>query len=121
MKKLFLVILILLNLLRYAYAQQNNIQLIDVDFKQAGITQIAADLQSKTGYHFYYDPAQFDSLKVTLQLSQKTLFDVLDRMFKNSAYHYTVSGQHEVVLTKGYEITTTLPGGFFNDRPGNAT
>lgn len=121
MKKLFLVNLILLNLLRYAHAQQNNIQLIDVDFKQAGITQITADLQSKTGYHFYYDPAQFDSLKVTLQLSQKTLNDVLDKIFKNSAYHYVVSGQHEVVLTKGYEITTTLPGGFFSDRPGNAT
>jgi hypothetical protein len=121
MKKHYLVILSLLCLLRFAHAQQNNSQLIDVDFKQAGITQIAADLQSKTGYHFYYDPAQFDSLKVTLQLSQKTLFDVLDRMFKNSAYHYTVSGQHEVVLTKGYEITTALPGGFFGDRPGNAT
>ncbi|MDB4904256.1 MAG: TonB-dependent receptor [Mucilaginibacter sp.] len=121
MKKLFLVILNLLNLLSYAHAQQNNIQLIDVDFKQAGITQIATDLQLKTGYHFYYDPAQFDSLKVTLQLSQKTLNDVLDRVFKNSAYHYAVSGQHEVVLTKGYEITVTLPGGFFNDRPGNTT
>ena len=61
MKKIYLVICFLSILSGFAYAQQNN-RLIDVDFKQAGISGVVSDLQLKTGYRFYYDPAQFDSL-----------------------------------------------------------
>lgn len=121
MKRIYLVIFMLISIVRYAHAQQPGNPLIDIDFKQADITQIVSDLESKTGYHFYYDPAQFDSLRVTLQLSQKTLKVVLDRMFsRSSVYHYAISDQHEVVLTKGHEIRAALPLGFFNHTPGNA-
>jgi hypothetical protein len=120
MKKFYLLIHILLSVSWFATAQQNNNQLIDVDFKQADITRIAADLQLKTGYHFYYDPVQFDSLRVTLQLSQKTLSTILDRIFQNSVYHYAISAQQDVILTKGREIRA-LPAGFFNNKPANPT
>src|SRR5258708_5436923 len=113
MKKLYLVIHILLTLSWFAQAQQNA-PLINVDFKHAGIAQVVTDLQSKTGYHFYYDPVQFDSLRVTLQLTNKTLGDVLTKMFQDSPYHFAISGMQEVVLTKGREIRATLPAGFFD-------
>lgn len=118
MKKFYLAIHILICLSWAAHAQQNKNQLIDVDYKQAGISQITADLEAKTGYRFYYDPLQFDSLRVTLNLSQKTLSNVLDNIFQNSAYHYAISAQQDVVLTKDREIRVALPAGFFNSKPG---
>jgi hypothetical protein len=119
MKKVYLVTYILLSLFGFANGQQNNKHLIDVDFKEAGIKQIVSDLQLKTGYHFYYDPAQFDSLKVTARLNQMSLNSVLDRIFQNSVYHYAISAFHEVVLTKDRAIRTTLPPGFFSNSPAN--
>lgn len=116
MKKLYLVIQFFLSLAANALAQQPG-KLIDVDFKQAGITQIVTDLQNKSGYHFYYDPAQFDSLRVTVQVTQKTLAVVLNKVFENTAFRYAITTQNEVILTKGREIRTTLPDGFFNNKP----
>lgn len=121
MKRFYFIFHILLSLSWFANAQQNYNKLIDVDFKQADITQIVNDLQLKTGFHFYYDPAQFDSLRVTLQVSQKPLKSVLDRIFQNTAYHYAISDQQEVVLTKGHEIRTDFAAGLFNNKPEQIT
>jgi hypothetical protein len=116
MKKIYLAIQILLNLSISAFAQQNSGQLIDVDLKQATIAQVVADLQSKTGYRFYYDPLLFDSLRITVRVDQKTLQVVLSKVFENTAFRYAISKENEVILTKGREIRTALPDGFFNNK-----
>lgn len=120
MKKVYLAFCIIINL-SFAYGQ-NSPRLIDVDFKQAGISEIVTDLKSKTGFAFYYDPALFDSLRVTLTVSQKPLGFVLDKMFENSPYHYVITRQDEVIFTKNSRISTELAAGFFDTKPspGNA-
>src|SRR6185503_1896449 len=116
MKKAILAFYIVCSL-SFAYAQ-NSVRLIDVDFKQAGISQIVTDLKLKTGFTFYYDPVQLDSLKVTLTVNQKPLTVVLDKIFENSPYHYVITGQDEVILTKNSRIVTELAAGFFDNKPG---
>jgi hypothetical protein len=113
MLKFFTLFGIVLSLSVFAKAQQSTGKLIDVDYKNAGIVQVTADLHSKTGYRFFYDPIQFDSLQVTLNLNQKSLNQVLDKLFENTAYHYVITGDNEVILTKTWQITATLPPGFF--------
>ncbi|HWZ14080.1 MAG TPA: carboxypeptidase-like regulatory domain-containing protein [Mucilaginibacter sp.] len=120
MRKLYTVLLSIVCLFGRVYAQQNNNRLIDADYNHADIAQIVNDLQSKTGYYFYYDPVQFDSLRVTVKISHKNLNDVLTRIFQNLPYHYAFTGPEEVVLTKDKEIRTSLPAGFFNNTAGNA-
>src|ERR1700758_3256354 len=88
-----------------ATAQQGRDKLIDVDFNQANISTVATDLSSKTGYHFYYDPAQLDSLRVTLTLRQAPLHTVLDKMFEKTVYRYVITDQQEVILTRGLQIS----------------
>ena len=73
MKKIYFLSLCILAFFKLANAQDGDKKLISVDFHQAKIEQFVSDLESKTGYHFYYDPAQFDSLKVTLQATDRTL------------------------------------------------
>jgi len=116
MGKFYLIFCILLGLSLFAKAQHGS-QLIDVDYKQASISQITIDLKSKTGYQFYYDPAQMDSLRVTLTLTQKTLSAILDKAFENTIYYYFITDEHEVILTKNLKVTADLAPGIFNNQP----
>ena len=104
----------LLGLSPFVFAQQNPDKPVDINFKNAGIAEVVNDLKAKTGFYFYYNPVEFDSLKVTLSLYQKPLAVALDKIFENTAYHYIITLQHEVILTKGVQIdigiTTDIPG-----------
>jgi hypothetical protein len=117
MKKLYLLFYCLLGLSTFAMAQQAGPKLIDVNFQQATITQFVSELETKTGYYFYYEADKFDSLRVTIQLNQSTLKAVLDAAFKNTSYNYAITSQQQVLLTKGLTIQTQLAAGFFNSKP----
>jgi len=117
MRKTFLISICLLLLLKMATAQQNGAKLISIDVQQANITQFVTELESKSNYHFYYDRSQFDSLKVTLQVNNKPLETILDMAFKNTDYHFAVTAQHQVFLTKGRQIRTDLAPGFTEIAP----
>jgi len=95
---------------RLASAQQSN-KLISVNFQQATIAQFVNELESKSSYHFYYDPVQFDSLRVTVQANEKPLETILDMAFKNTDFHYAIT-QQQIFLTKGRQIKTELAPGF---------
>lgn len=114
MQRFYIALVFLFCFVLKASAQQDS-KLIDVDFKQAAISQIAEDLKAKTGYSFYYDHAQFDSLRVTLTLTQKTLVFVLDKAFEGTPYHYILTADGEAILTKGVKISASLPAGYFNE------
>jgi hypothetical protein len=119
MQKIYLVLYILLSMSLLADAQQG--KLLDVDYKQASISQVVSDLGSKTGYRFYYEPAQFDSLRVTLSISQKSLDFILDKAFEHTRYHYAITDQQEVILTRDLKITTDLAPGIFGANPAPVT
>lgn len=97
-------------------AQVTNTKLINVNFQQARIEQVVTDLESKTDYHFYYDPAVFDSLRVTVQANQQSVEHILDEAFKNTAFHYAVTPQHEILLTKARTVQTQLAEGLFETK-----
>jgi len=114
MKKLYFLLACFLVLFKPAFAQQSEEKLISVDFQQAKIEQFVRDLESKTGCHFYYDPMQFDSIKFTLQATNKSLGNVLDIAFQNTPFRYAITKQQQVFLTKGRAIVPELASGFFN-------
>jgi len=112
MKKIYFLSFCFLVFFKLANAQDDK-KLISVNFQQAKIEQVVSELESKTGYHFYYNSVQFDSLKVTVQVNQVPLETVLNAAFNKTDFHYAISGQ-QVFLTKGREIRTELTTGFFN-------
>ena len=111
MKKIYFLSFCFALLFKLASAQDNG-KTISVSYQQAGIVQVVTDLESKTGYHFYYNPAQFDSLKVTLQATDRTLAAVLNLAFKGTDFNFTIKDQF-VFLIKGRQIAANLPPGFF--------
>jgi hypothetical protein len=118
MRKVYLLSFCFLLFLQVATAQQN--KLISVNYQQATIGQIVNDLESKSSYHFYYDPASFDSLKVTLQVNNKPVEGILDMVFQNTDFHYAITQQQQVFLTKGRQIKTELAPGFLTTTTTNA-
>jgi len=113
MKKLYLLIICLL-FVKVLSAQNTSGKIVSVNYQHINVRQLVSDLEGKTGYYFYFDPMQFDSLKVTLQLSDAPLEKVLDAAFVNTAYHYAIDvQQQQVFLTKGKQIYTQLAAGYF--------
>ena len=113
MRKSTIILALLICFSQLLHAQEN--VLIDVNFKQADIGQVVNELKAKTSYTFYYEPAQFDSLRVTFIATQKTLPFILNTIFQNTAYNFTITSDHEVILTKNIRIAAELPPDFFND------
>ncbi|HVV55401.1 MAG TPA: TonB-dependent receptor [Mucilaginibacter sp.] len=117
MKKIYFLSLCFAMIFKLAAAQDQN-KPISVDFHEAKIADVVADLEAKTGYHFYYSPAQFDSLKVTVQATDKTIENVLDMAFHGTTYHYTIV-QQNIFLTKGRQVYNELAVGFFHESAVN--
>lgn len=117
MKKSYLTIVFLF-IAKLLLAQNNTEKTISVNFQQVTIDQFVNVLEEKTGYHFYYDPAQFDSLKVTMQASDLPLKNILNIAFTDTKYNFTiVPAAFEAFLTKGKVIRTQLAAGYFNIKP----
>ena len=120
MRKIYSLSFCFLFFLQIAFAQQNPIKLISVNFQQATISQVVSDIESKSNYHFYYDAAKFDSLRVTLQVNDKPVDAILDLAFKNTDFHYAITAQQQIFLTRGRQIRTELASGFAKGLPVNS-
>ena len=46
---------------------------VSIELQGAPIDSLIMELESQTGYHFYYDPAQFDSLRVSVSVTNVSL------------------------------------------------
>lgn len=118
MKSLYLVIFCLVFLVRVGFAQQKDVKLISVNFEKATIEQFVTDLESKSDYHFFYDATQFDSLKITLQVTYKPVTNILDIAFSNTDYHYAIVNQ-QIFLAKGRDIKSELASDFLETPTNN--
>ena len=116
MKKTLLLIFFLFTV-KFLIAQSTVSKIISADFKDANIDQFVNDLEIKSGYHFYYDRMQFDSLKITIQATEKSLDFILDKALQHSGYHFfIVPSKMRVYLTKQNEIDAAIAPGYFNNQ-----
>ena len=93
--------------------QEKNNPLITGDFKELKIERFIRELESQTGFHFYYDPNQFDSVQFNFSIKDQPLQKVLELAFSNTSFHFSIDQHNNVFLTKDKIIKTDLPPGFF--------
>ena len=97
-----------------ATAQQAGPKPVSVILKDTSIHVIVQELEQQTGYHFYYDPVQFDSLRISITANNLPLEKALEQLFEQTDFHFTILPDKQYVfLTKGTIIRTELPAGFF--------
>jgi hypothetical protein len=97
-----------------AKAQQNNSGEVSVIISDTTVDVLIQELERQTGYHFFYNPAQFDSLRISLSVSRRSLESTLEEAFRNTDFHFSLlRDKKQVFLTKGTYIKTELPADFF--------
>jgi hypothetical protein len=96
-----------------AVSQQVNSKPVTLNLDSAFIGTLVKELEPQTGLHFYYDSKQFDSLRIIISVKDKPLSEVLDQVFANTDFHYTVIDEKFIFITRGITLRTTLPESFF--------
>src|SRR5690606_32553242 len=105
MKCIYCAAAFILTILAFPSVGQKS-RVITGNFQGVAFDEFIRQVESQTPYYFYYDPAQFDSLTVTAELANEDLPVVLDSIFLYTDYHYFVSPEDKVFLTRGREIRT---------------
>jgi hypothetical protein len=78
-------------------------------FNNYSFARLAEKLQAMTGYRFYYDPSDLDSLSIDVTLNKATIPQVLDELFRNTDLHYAIDSTGRIFITRHITILTTLP------------
>ncbi len=98
----------------FSVAAQNENQGATVDLTGAAFNDLVKTIEDQTSFHFYYSPAETDSLIINIKLRNATLSRILDQALSGTDLHYSLF-ENNVYITKGRMILTQLPANFFSD------
>jgi hypothetical protein len=87
--------------------------LIDGHYNGMSFDQFVHQIESESGYHFYFDTAQTNGITVDLIVHQKPLHKVLEEIFRQTDLHFSIDSDLNVFITKKFTLLTKLPPGFF--------
>ena len=99
---------------RLGYGQQLAEKRVSAQFTRAPFEQVASQLETQTGLHFYFDPAAVDSLFVTLQVQEQPVRTVVAQALQGSGLQAVFDENRVFVL--GGAAVSTLPASFFAPR-----
>jgi len=100
-----------------SFAQNDISKPISVDFNNAKIIDLVKDIEAKTAYHFYFEEVNADSLSITFKVEQKSVSFILEEAFKDTDFHYAISG-NDIFLTRNKQIKTELAEGYYAVKEG---
>jgi hypothetical protein len=87
--------------------------LITGNFKDLKTEEFVRKLEVASGFRFYYDSLQVDSIRINLAVTELPLDKVLEQAFVNTSLYFSIDRYNNVFFTKGKTIRTDLPAGFF--------
>ncbi|MDP4258886.1 MAG: carboxypeptidase-like regulatory domain-containing protein [Bacteroidota bacterium] len=95
-----------LTLITSAHGQDKR---ISGDFQGIPFSQLVSKMAAASGYTFYYDPAETDSLVIHVTVEHATLPELLDLVFRGTDLHYAIDPAGRVFISKLFVIQTQLP------------
>ena len=110
--RLFFPTLLVVSSLR-SYGQQAEPR-ISGRFENLRFEQFARQIEAATPYRFYFDPAQADSLTVTLTATSQPLAQVLQQALAGSRLVFSIDAANHVFVTANPAIETRLSSTFFD-------
>src|SRR4030095_5578607 len=85
--------------------------LITGNFKELKTSQFIRELESASGFRFYYDSVQVDSLRINLTVTEQPLDKVLEQAFANTGFNFSIDRHNNIFLIKDKKIRTDLTPG----------
>jgi hypothetical protein len=114
MKYFYMLVFLSLSVLSQVTAQTR--QLITLTCSGIAFNDFINRVEAQTSYRFYYKADWTDSLRVTLDVSNQPLKQVMDVVLSGTALKYSTDAQGNVYITYQREIMESLPPNFFHDR-----
>lgn len=102
------LLLSLLSVVFNASAQNTKESLISGTYVHTPFQAFVEDIESKTRFRFYYDIKQVDSVRVTLQVDQKSLPYILSKVFTNTDLRFAIDPYQRVFITRDRAILTKI-------------
>lgn len=84
------------------------------EFRNMTFLQFADELEKKSNLRFFFNPAWVDSLQVNINVSNKTLPEILDEIFTDTELKYAITQTYQIYITLGVPVVTELPIDFFD-------
>lgn len=94
------------------WAQKKSPGLITLHLDSLKIDGFVKQLESQTGYTYYYNEMDFDSVRFSLSVKDQSLRDVLTQAFAGKELFFSIDADNHVFLTKGKQVKTELPEDF---------
>lgn len=116
--KIFLFLLVLISSRTLTLGQVN--PLITVQSNTQPFLQLVSEIEQKTNYRFFFNPALVDSLVITVAAAQQTIPEILDQVFRNTDFRYAIDNNHYIYITLREPILTELPTNFFTGGPADS-
>ena len=104
-----LLLFIALSTLAPVFAQDRKQTLISGDFQGVSFPQFAKAIEAGSSFHFYYNPAQVDSLSIRLSVKDQPLENVLDQVLQGTNLVWSIDRFNHVFISKGFHILTSIP------------
>jgi hypothetical protein len=82
-------------------------------FQGVSFAEFARRVAATTPYRLYFDPAETDSLRVTLTAAGQPLPEVLRQVLTPAQLHFSIDADYRVYITAGEPVQTQLPDNFF--------
>lgn len=111
----FLLFSLLMILNSIAFAQESN--LIKGNFINVNFEEFVASIEKQTNYKFYYDRAELDSFKVSIEVKNAFLPPLLLKIFEQSDFEFSIDRKNNVFVTRTKPLQLNLPEGFFRGQP----
>ena len=92
-------------------AQNKN---ISGEFNNIKFPDFVKQTETQSAYHFYYNESDLDSFTVNVTLVNESLPEALQKIFSNTAFHFSIDATNHIFITKNKSLQTTLAKDFFN-------
>ena len=82
-------------------------------YQDVPFAEFARQVAATTPYRLYFDPAEVDSLRVTLTATGQPVPTVLRQVLEPARLRFSIDEAYRVYITAGEAVQTQLPRGFF--------
>ncbi|HEX6223862.1 MAG TPA: TonB-dependent receptor [Chryseolinea sp.] len=82
-------------------------------FNNVSFEKFASEIESKTNFHFYFNPQSTDSLSITASPQNQPIQELLGQVLAGTDFHFVIDGNNNIYITRERQILADLPDDFF--------
>lgn len=86
---------------------------VTIDLSSARFDELVSQVESQSDYRFYYDTAELDSFRFSIQATRMPVRTLLEKIFQHSDFHFTIDSLHYVVVSR-HVFYNELQANFFS-------